>query len=209
MNGSRLSQRNSIVSSFAKKRDIVPQLHAHGLRREGRMAIHIRRRKFIFILGGAAAAWPLAARAQQSAMPVIGLLSSVAFNTRRDQVAGFHRGLQEAGYVQGKNVAIDYRSANNQVDLLPRLAADLVSRQVAVIVTIGGDVVALAAKAASTTIPVIFVIGSDPVQLGLVASLNRPGSNVTGISFQVFATIPKRLELLNELVPSPGSLASW
>jgi putative tryptophan/tyrosine transport system substrate-binding protein len=95
---------------------------------------------------------------RQSAMPVIGLLSSVAFNTRRDQVAGFHRGLQETGYMQGKNIAIEYRSANNQVDLLPRLAADLVSRQVAVIVTIGGDVVALAAKAASTTIPVVFVI---------------------------------------------------
>jgi putative ABC transport system substrate-binding protein len=161
----------------------------------------MRRRYFITLLGGATA-WPLGVRAQQSAMPVIGLLSSVAFNTRRDQVAGFHRGLQEIGYVQGKNVAIEYRSANNQVDLLPRLAADLVSRQVAVVVTIGGDVVAVAAKAASTTIPVVFVIGSDPVQLGLVASLNRPGSNVTGISFQVFATIPKRLELLNELVPS-------
>ena len=161
----------------------------------------MRRREFIALLGGAMA-WPIGARAQQSAMPVIGLLSSVAFNTRRDQVAGFHRGLQETGYVQGKNVAIEYRSANNQVDLLPRLAADLVNRQVAVIVTIGGDVVAVAARAASTTIPVVFVIGSDPVQLGLVASLNRPGSNVTGISFQVFATIPKRLELLNELVPS-------
>jgi putative ABC transport system substrate-binding protein len=161
----------------------------------------MRRRQFIALLAGATP-WAIGVRAQQSAMPVIGLLSSVAFNTRRDQVAGFHRGLQEAGYIQGKNVAIEYRSANNQVDLLPRLAADLVSRQVAVIVTIGGDVVALAAKAASTTIPVVFVIGSDPVQLGLVASLNRPGSNVTGISFQVFATIPKRLELLNELVPS-------
>jgi putative ABC transport system substrate-binding protein len=117
----------------------------------------MRRREFIALFGGATA-WPIGARAQQSAMPVIGLLSSVAFNTRRDQVAGFHRGLQETGYMQGKNIAIEYRSANNQVDLLPRLAADLVSRQVAVIVTIGGDVVALAAKAASTTIPVVFVI---------------------------------------------------
>src|SRR5207248_10205932 len=126
-------------------------------------------REFITLLGGATA-WPIAVRAQQSAMPVIGLLSSVAFNTRRDQVAGFHRGLQEAGYVQGKNVAIEYRSANNQVDLLPSLAADLVSRQVAVIVTIGGDVVAVAARAASTTIPVVFVIGSDPVQNGCARS---------------------------------------
>src|SRR5919109_2640498 len=140
----------------------------------------MRRREFLALLSSAAA-WPVGVRAQQTALPVLGLLSSVAFNTRRDQVAGFHRGLQEAGYVEGKNVAIEYRSANNQLDLLPRLAADLVTRQVAVIVTIGGDVVALAAKAASTTIPIIFVVGSDPVQLGLVATLNRPGGNATGI----------------------------
>src|SRR5262245_18904407 len=161
----------------------------------------MRRREFITLLGGAAA-WPVGVRAQQTAIPVLGLLSSVAFNTRRDQIAGFHRGLQEAGYVQGKSIAIEYRSANNQVDLLPRLAADLVTRQVAVIVTIGGDVVARAAKAATTTLTVISVVGSDPVQLGLVASLNRPGGNATGISFQVFATNAKRLELLSELVPT-------
>jgi putative ABC transport system substrate-binding protein len=161
----------------------------------------MRRREFLALLSGAAA-WPVGVRAQQTALPVLGLLSSVAFNTRRDQVAGFHRGLQEAGYVQGKNLAIEYRSANNQVDLLPRLAADLVTRQVAVIVTIGGDVVARAARAATTTVPVIFVVGSDPVQLGLVASLNRPGGNATGISFQVFATNAKRLELLSESVPT-------
>jgi putative ABC transport system substrate-binding protein len=163
----------------------------------------MRRREIIRLLGGAAVAWPVRVMAeQQQAMPVVGLLSSVAFNTRRDQVAGLHRGLQETGYVQGKNVAVEYRSANNQIDLLPRLASDLVTRRVAVIVTIGGDVTALAAKAATTAIPVIFVIGSDPVQLGLVASLNRPGGNVTGISFQVFATLEKRLELLSELVPT-------
>jgi putative tryptophan/tyrosine transport system substrate-binding protein len=161
----------------------------------------MRRREFIG-LAGAATAWPLGAHAQQAAMPTLGLLSSVAFNTRRDQVAGFHRGLFEAGYVQGKNLAIEYRSANNQIDSLPRLAADLVARQVAVIVTIGGDVVARAAKATTTTTPIIFVVGSDPVQLGLVASLNRPGGNMTGISFQVVATNAKRLELLSELVPT-------
>jgi putative ABC transport system substrate-binding protein len=160
----------------------------------------LKRREFITLLSGAAA-WPVGGHAQQTTLPVLGLLSSVAFNTRRDQVAGFHRGLQEAGYVQGKSVAIEYRSANNQLDLLPRLTADLITRQAAVIVTIGGDVVARAAKAATATIPIVFVIGSDPVQLGLVASLNRPGGNATGISFQVFTTNAKRLELLSELVP--------
>ncbi|MGC2714915.1 MAG: ABC transporter substrate binding protein, partial [Pseudolabrys sp.] len=128
----------------------------------------MKRREVITLLGGAAA-WPLAAHAQQQSIPVVGLLSSVAFNTRRDQIAGFHRGLQELGYLPGRNVAIEYRSANNQVDLLPRLAADLVTQQVAVIVTVGGDVTARAAKAATASIPLIFVIGSDPVQLGLVA----------------------------------------
>ena len=166
----------------------------------------MRRRDALSLLGGAAVSWPLGVRAQQAAMPVVGLLSSVPFNTRRDQVAGFHRGLQEAGYVQGKTVAIEYRSANNQLDLLPALAADLVARQVGVIVTIGGDVTALAAKAATTIVPVIFVTESDPVQLGLVASLNHPGGNVTGISFQVATTVAKRLVLLSELVPSASTV---
>jgi putative ABC transport system substrate-binding protein len=166
----------------------------------------VRRREFVGLLGCATLAWPVPARGQQSGMPVIGMLSSVAFETRRDQVAGFHRGLQESGYVQGQNVAIEYRSANNEIDLLPRLTADLVTRQVAVIVTIGGDVAALAAKAATTTIPVVFVSGADPVQSGLVASLNRPGGNMTGISFLVAATVAKRLELLSELVPSATTI---
>jgi putative ABC transport system substrate-binding protein len=161
----------------------------------------MRRREFITLLGGAAAAWPLAAHAQRPALPVIGLLSSVPFETRPEQVAAFHRGLNEAGYVQGQNVAIEYRSADNQVSRLPALAADLVSRSVNVIVTIGGDITARAAKAATATIPVAFVIGGDPVQLGLVATLNRPGGNLTGISFLVVLTIAKRLDLLTKMAP--------
>ena len=134
-------------------------------------------------------------------MPVVGLLSSVPFETRPEQVAAFHRGLQEAGYVEGHNVGIEYRSADNQVSRLPALARDLVSRSVTVIVTIGGDITARAAKGATATIPVVFVIGGDPVQLGLIATLNRPGGNVTGISFLVVLTIAKRLDLLTKMAP--------
>src|SRR4051812_39087576 len=159
------------------------------------------RREFITLLGGAAAAWPLAARAQQPQLPIIGLLSSVPFETRPEQVAAFHLGLKDAGYIQGHNVAIEFRSAGNQVGRLPVLAADLVSRSVAVIVTIGGDITARAAKAASTSIPIVFVTGGDPVQLGLIATLNRPGGNVTGISFLVVLTIAKRLDLLTKMAP--------
>ena len=166
----------------------------------------IGRREFITLLGGAAAAWPLAAQAQQPAMPVIGFLSSVPFETRRDQVAGFHRGLNESGYVEAQNVAIEYRSADNQIDRLPTLAADLVSRGVTVIVTIGGDNSIQAAKAASTTIPVVFVTGFDPVGAGFVASLNRPGGNLTGVNFLVVLTVAKRLALLSELVPAAATI---
>ena len=162
------------------------------------------RRQFITLLGGAAA-WPVAARAQQ-AMPVIGFLSSVPFETRRDQVAGFHRGLNESGYVEAQNVAIEYRSADNQIDRLPTLAADLVSRGVTVIVTIGGDNSIRAAKAASTTIPVVFVTGFDPVAAGFVASLNRPGGNLTGVNFLVVLTVAKRLGLLSELAPAAATI---
>ena len=162
------------------------------------------RRQFITLLGGAAA-WPVAARAQQ-AMPVIGFLSSVPFETRRDQVAGFHRGLNESGYVEAQNVAIEYRSADNQIDRLPTLAADLVSRGVTVIVTIGGDNSIRAAKAASTTIPVVFVTGFDPVAAGFVASLNRPGGNLTGVNFLVVLTVAKRLGLLSELAPAAARI---
>jgi putative tryptophan/tyrosine transport system substrate-binding protein len=125
----------------------------------------------------------------------------VPFETRPEQVAAFHRGLQEAGYVEGHNVGIEYRSADNQVSRLPALARDLVSRSVTVIVTIGGDITARAAKGATATIPVVFVIGGDPVQLGLIATLNRPGGNVTGISFLVVLTIAKRLDLLTKMAP--------
>ena len=166
----------------------------------------IRRREFITLLGGAAITLPTTARAQQPAMPVIGFLSSVPFETRRDQVAGFHRGLNESGYVEAQNVAIEYRSADNQIDRLPTLAADLVSRGVTVIVTIGGDNSIRAAKAASTTIPVVFVTGFDPVAAGFVASLNRPGGNLTGVNFLVVLTVAKRLGLLSELAPAAATI---
>ena len=149
----------------------------------------MQRREFITLLGGVATASPIAALAQQPALPVIGLLSSVPFETRRAQIAAFHRGLKEAGYVEGQNVAIQYRSADNQFDRLPTLAADLVKQGVSVIVTIGGDTTARVAKSATTTIPVIFVSGNDAAKIGLVASLNRPGGNVTGISFLVNLTL--------------------
>jgi putative ABC transport system substrate-binding protein len=167
----------------------------------------IGRRQFITLLGGTAA-WPLAARTQQSARPVIGLLSSVPFETRRDQVLGFQRGLKESGYVEGQNVAIEYRSADNQIDRLSELAADLVNRRVDVIVTIGGDIPIHTAKAATTTIPVVFVTGFDPVAAGFVASLNRPGGNLTGVSFLVVFTTAKRLELLSELVPFAATIGT-
>ena len=164
------------------------------------------RREFITLLGGAAVGWPLPAHAQQSAIPIIGLLSSVPFETRHDQVLGFHRGLKESGYVEGQNVAIEYRSADNKIDRLRALAVDLVIRRVDVIVTIGGDVSIQAAKTATTTIPVVFVTGFDPVAAGFVASLNRPGGNLTGVSFLVVFTVAKRLQLLSELVPTAGMI---
>jgi putative ABC transport system substrate-binding protein len=165
----------------------------------------MRRREFLGVLSGTAAAWPLPAGAQQPAMPVVGFLDPTSSNTFENRLRGFRQGLKETGYVEGENVAIVYRFAENEIDRLPDLAADLVRRHVAVIATLSKG--ALAAKAATTSIPIVFLLAEDPVRVGLVTSLARPGGNLTGINFFSAELLAKRLGLVRELIPTATRIA--
>jgi putative tryptophan/tyrosine transport system substrate-binding protein len=167
----------------------------------------MRRREFITVLGGAAAAWPLAARAQQSALPVVGVLSASSAELSAHSVRAFRQGLSETGHIEGRNIAVEYRWAHGQNDQLPALAADLVRSHVTVIVTLGSTPAAVAAKAATTTIPIVFQVGSDPVAAGLVTSIVRPGGNATGVTNLNTELEPKRLDLLRQVVPTANVIA--
>jgi putative ABC transport system substrate-binding protein len=167
----------------------------------------MRRREVLTLLGGAAAAWPVALRAQQSAIPVVGFLTTLGRNERPNLAAAFRRGLSETGYVEGRNVVVEYRFAENQHEQLPALAAELAGRKVAVIAATGGGNSVLAAKASTTTIPIVFLTGGDPVQEGYVASINRPGGNVTGVNWFGTQLVAKGLGLLHELVPNATLVA--
>src|SRR5262249_49184451 len=174
-----------------------PQHGSYCGRRGDRMST---RREFITLLGGAAA-WPIASRAQQPSSPVIGFLTPTSPEVLTEPMRSFRQALKDAGYVEGESIAIEYRFADNQPERLPEMAAELVKRRVAVIVVTGGPTSALAAKAATAAIPIIFVVAEDPVSLGLVASLARPGGNLTGVNILAAELTAKRLELLRELVP--------
>src|SRR5262244_946715 len=172
---------------------------------EGHMASHIRRRKFLATLGGAAVAWPLAARAQRLSVPVIGFLDATTAADTIYRVSAFRDGLKEAGFIDGHNVAIEFRWAENKFDRLPAFAADLVQRQVAVIV--GPNIAMRVVRTASSTIPIVCVSGGDPIESGLVTNLSRPGGNITGVSYASVGLQTKRLALLHELVPPPATIA--
>ena len=167
----------------------------------------MRRREFLGLVGGAAVSWPLTGHAQQTTLPVVGFLNSASPGPFALLLSAFHEGLKDGGYVEGKNVTVEYRWADGQYDRLPALAADLVRRRVTVIAATGGTTTAQAAKAATTTIPILFIAGANPVGDGLVSSFNRPGGNVTGVSTYTSELVPKRLELLRELVPKATKIA--